>query len=265
MSRYYRSFLEESGASYTTRTTAFASATGITDTTILGALNTFDLGLISNGLDTKMKALYPFVGGTATTHKFNFMDSRDLDVAYRLVFGGGGTHSSMGYLPNGTNAYADTKIIDKDVMPRDSGCLLYYSNSVGAVTSTDYYDMGAYNPSSNLGMLINFNNNMYNAFHDGYTLTSNTQTHGLYSIQRISSTQKESYKNGSRLALINSNSVDNSVNINPILIGATLIGSYFGNKRCAFSAISTQSLSQSEHSTLYTLTQAFQTTLSRNV
>ena len=78
---------------YTARTSAFAAATGITDTTILNALNTFDTGLISNGLDTKMKALYPFVGGTANTHKFNFMDARDTDAAFRLQFNGGYIHS----------------------------------------------------------------------------------------------------------------------------------------------------------------------------
>ena len=64
-------------SSYTARTTAFATATGITDATILGALNTFDLGLISNSLDTKMKAVYPFLGGTASTHKYNFMNAVD--------------------------------------------------------------------------------------------------------------------------------------------------------------------------------------------
>jgi hypothetical protein len=94
--------------SYTTRTAAFATATGITDTTILNALNTFDTGLISNGLDTKMKALYPFVGGTASTHKYNFMDARDVDAAFRLQFNGGWVHSSTGAKPNGTNAYANT-------------------------------------------------------------------------------------------------------------------------------------------------------------
>jgi len=95
-------------SSYTARTTAFATATGITDTTILGALNTFDLGLISNGLDTKMKAVYPFVGGSASTNKYNFFDARDLDIAYRLTFAGGWTHNSNGVTPNGTNAYANT-------------------------------------------------------------------------------------------------------------------------------------------------------------
>jgi hypothetical protein len=97
-------------SSYTARTTAFIAATGITDTTIINALNTMDLSLISNGLDTKMKALYPFVGGTASTHKYNFMDARDLNAAFRLTFNGGWTHSSTGALPNGTNAVSYTHL-----------------------------------------------------------------------------------------------------------------------------------------------------------
>ena len=31
--------------------------------------------------------LYPMIGGTANAHKFNWKDPRDLDVAYRLVYG----------------------------------------------------------------------------------------------------------------------------------------------------------------------------------
>ena len=50
------------------------------------------------------------VGGTATSHKFNLKDPRDLDAAYRLVFNGGWVHSSTGALPNGTTGYADTKM-----------------------------------------------------------------------------------------------------------------------------------------------------------
>jgi hypothetical protein len=98
----------------TARTTAFLTATGITDQTIIDALNAMDNSLISAGLlpsgtgAGKIKALYPFVGATAGTHKFNFVDPRDLDAAFRLTFNGGWTHNSNGVLPNGTNAYGDT-------------------------------------------------------------------------------------------------------------------------------------------------------------
>ena len=36
----------------TVRTAAFIAATGISDATIISALNTFDLSLIANGLDS---------------------------------------------------------------------------------------------------------------------------------------------------------------------------------------------------------------------
>jgi len=94
---------------YTARTTAFLAATGISDATIANALNTMDLSLIANSLDTKIQALYPYVGGTATTHKFNFMNPADSDAAYRIVWAGGVTHNSNGVTGNGTNGIGDTK------------------------------------------------------------------------------------------------------------------------------------------------------------
>jgi len=130
---------------YTTRTAAFATATGITDTTILNALNTFDTGLISNGLDTKMKALYPFVGGTANTHKFNFMDARDVNAAYRLQFNGGFVHSSTGALPNGTNGYANTFLNTTTNLTLLSHSFGVYSRTNSTATDMCYgnYDGGS--------------------------------------------------------------------------------------------------------------------------
>ncbi len=95
----------------TVRTNSFLTASAISDATIRGGLNTFDIGLISNSLDTKMKAVYPFVGGTASTHRWNFMNAVDTNAAFRLTFSGTWTHSSTGAKPNGTNAFADTYFI----------------------------------------------------------------------------------------------------------------------------------------------------------
>ena len=81
---------------------AFITATGITDATQITAVNNLVLGLKGNNIWTKMKAIYPMVGGTATTHKFNLKNPLDTDAAFRLVFSGGWTHSANGALPNGT-------------------------------------------------------------------------------------------------------------------------------------------------------------------
>ena len=61
-------------SAYGTLTTAWIAATGETDLTILGALNTLETDLNTYGLTGKTRALYPIVGGTSTKHSYNFMD-----------------------------------------------------------------------------------------------------------------------------------------------------------------------------------------------
>ena len=87
---------------------AFLSAAGITDPTIESAVNTLVVDLKGYSIWTKMQAIYPFVGGTATTHKWNLINPLDTNAAFRLVFNGGWIHSINGALPNGTNGYANT-------------------------------------------------------------------------------------------------------------------------------------------------------------
>jgi hypothetical protein len=106
---------------------AFLTAAGITSYTQANAVNTLVVDLKSAGVWTKMKALYPFVGGTATSHKWNLKDPRDLDVAYRLTFNGGMSHDSRGIVPNGTTGYANT-FIDPYVLSINSG-FGYYSQT----------------------------------------------------------------------------------------------------------------------------------------
>lgn len=87
---------------------AFFTATGITDSVTKGAINVLVEDLKTAGLWSKLKAIYPFVGGTANTHKFNLKDPRDLDAAFRLAFTGGWTHNADGATPNGSTGYANT-------------------------------------------------------------------------------------------------------------------------------------------------------------
>lgn len=95
-------------AAYTARTTAFATATGIVDATLLNGLSTYDTAQISNGLNALSFAEYVNVGGTATTCKFNFANPLDTDAAFRKVTTGGATFNNSGVTYNGTNAYDNT-------------------------------------------------------------------------------------------------------------------------------------------------------------
>lgn len=245
--------------SYTARTTAFATATAITDTTILNALNTFDLGLISNGLDTKMKALYPFVGGTATTHKFNFMDARDLDAAFRLQFNGGWTHSANGALGNGTNTYADTYFSTSSFTNHNNGGIGIYSRT-DEISSTDRCE-GSF-------LANNFNINIKNiiAFQTSapYALATGITTNkGLIMGSSISSSDRRIYFSGSKIATNTTNNPDGST-ANTLYFGAAHYTSAYTTKQYAM-AILTEGMNDTDQTNLYTLTQAFQTSLTRNV
>jgi hypothetical protein len=249
-------------AAYTARTTAFATATGITDTTILGALNTFDLGLISNGLATKMKALYPFVGGTSTTCKYNFMDARDLDIAFRLQFNGGWTHSSGGIQGNATNTYADTFLNESTQLTQaDEHISIYSRTEIDAL----YCDMGLAVGSYETNIFSRLTNKFYFRLNNSEPGYSNTSSLGLFIGSRTGNNSTTGFRNTTKYTTLSTYITRANFNI---YIGAmnrdnTSIN-YPTARQYAFSSIGS-GLSDTDASNLYTLTQAFQTTLSRQV
>lgn len=248
-------------AGYTARTTAFATATGITDATILGALNTFDLGLISNSLDSKMRALYPFVGTTSTTQKFNFMDSRDLDVAYRLQFFGGGTFNSAGYLPNGTNAYGNTFFNVSGFQNNNHSSIFIASNKLETAI-----DMGVRNVNNSVTLNTRTSDVAYfgNFINSAFITFANTNSIGFYVNTRTSSTSQKVFKSN----VLKGTDTTSSTNFSgTISIGARndagngLI-EFYASKQISFSSIG-DGLSDSEASTFYTLVTNLQTALGR--
>jgi hypothetical protein len=86
----------------------FVNASGITDPTQIEAINNLTISLKNIGVWGKMLAVYPFVGGTADTHKYNLINPADTNAAHRLAYAGGITHSAGGMLPNGINGYANS-------------------------------------------------------------------------------------------------------------------------------------------------------------
>lgn len=195
MSKRNNFFGSKSGL--TARTIAFLAATGITDTTITNALNTMDLALIANGLDTKMQALYPFVGGTATTHKFNFMNPADTDAAFRIVWSGGITHSATGVLFNGLTGFGDTNInASTDLTLNDDHV------SISCITNIDgaCFDMGCGNGVSNRIIMAARLGNIHYSDHYDYTTTrvtyANTNRIGYYIDTRTTGSLLSCYKGG---------------------------------------------------------------------
>lgn len=241
---------------------AFLTAAGIADNTITTAIDTLVISLKGFGIWTKLKAIYPFVGGTATTHKFNLKDPQDTNAAFRLVFSGGWTHSATGALPNGTNGYADTFLNGLTALTNASNHFSYYSRTptVGLAV-----EMGSSNGSSNFLHLRSAANYVAGGLTIvPFTSTSNAQ--GFWLGSKESSTSRKGFKNGVLESLITTNNTTAYENLK-IFIGArndNNSATVYSAKECALASIG-DGLTDTEAANYYTAVQAFQTTLGRQV
>jgi len=263
--------------SNTQRVQEFLNATLITDKTIIEALNNLDKNLISAGLlppgtgAGKIKALYPFVGGTATTHKFNFIDPQDTDAAFRLSFSGGWTHSATGALPNGANATANTYAKPSDIGLLNSIHLSYYSRTdTGRQAQVEMGVQTPY-PAYLIFAFLGSGSDTWHALNrsESQTAPVYTTTTKLFIGSRINSTEENYFRDGVKTTVsVNSQAINNDKYIaisgystnNAPSFAAIL----FSSKECAFSSFG-EGLTDTEAGDLNTAVNNFQTTLGRNV
>jgi len=249
---------------------AFLTAAAITDPTITSAIDTLVVQLKADGIWTKMKALYPFVGGTASTHKYNLKDPQDTDAAFRLVFNGGWTHSANGALPNGTNGYADTyynPFVEK-IVNDDSHISVYSRNDLTKMFSVDIgLQAGAYHLIS-LKRTSNANNSYLgiNTSASFVVLTNDPSTAAMYIATRLG-TITTGWKNSTKIGTTTSTALTRP-NANIVLSGyslnGVLLGGWYSSRELGFSSVG-DGLTDTEASDFYTAVQAFQTSLSRQV
>ena len=233
---------------------AFITAAAITNPTQQSAINQLVTDLKGYGIWTKMKALYPFVGGTASSHKFNLKNPLDTDAAFRLVFNGGWTHSANGALPNGTNGYADTKI--------GLNTLLRDSNSTGIYSRTDLSsgaDYGVFNTGGNGALQLNSKDTGFWYIRNASTTLNsvlNTDSRGFFQMTRRNSSSYVVSKNTSK-STINTSSTDTIPwnNTATIPIGALSYGSIiaYSARQYAFMYVGNISLNDIELDNLYAL------------
>ena len=245
-------------------------------TTQMNAVNQWVVDAKAAGIWTKMKAIYPIVGGTATAHKFNLKNPLDTNAAFRLSFVGGWTHSANGALPNGTNAYADTFLIPSTALSTMSQHISYYSRTNN--TSAAINDNGCQDD-----VTPNIGRNIYAQYYNSLTLSrvqiqsldanavSFTETNSLGFIlgSRTSATSLKAYRNNLLKGTNTTNSTSGLCG-NTVYIGGfnyrNSVGStnYYGIRECAFSSIG-DGLSDAEALALYNAVNAFQVSLTRNV
>ena len=246
---------------------AFITAAAITDNTQKTAINTLVTDLKINNIWTKTKAIYPFVGGSATSHKFNLKDPRDLNAAFRLTFSGGWTHSSTGALPNGTTAFADTNLVPSTNLTLPFlGVYLRTNANTGAAQM----DIGS-RDASNIRYL--WLSSWYNA--DGFTnvLARNssvstllnggatTDSRGWYWTSKIGTTAKLG-KGASILTTGTDVQTPPTISIGLAAQNTETVPNSYSNREQAITIVA-DSLSDTDTSNLDTIITTFNTTLGR--
>jgi hypothetical protein len=245
---------------------AFIIAAGINKPIQEAAINDLVIGLKADGLWNKMKAIYPFVGGTATAHKFNLKDPRDLDAAFRLVFFGGWVHDINGSQPNGTNAVANTYFNPSLHNINNSSHISYYSRTL-FVDANAVAEIGCLAPGGTQRNLINasFAGTTYCLPNNNNELVVNFLSNGVgfYLASRTSATAIIGQRNSTQYT-----GSATTTRLNQVIgIGAAgFSGSwaFYSPRQTAFSSIG-DGLTDTEAANLYTRVQAFQTALSRQV
>lgn len=203
----------------------------------------------------------------ASQMKYNLKDARDLDAAFRLTWSGGWTYSATGATPNGTNAYADTKLIPSTAIASvNSNSIGYYSGSNLAETGTDPVNMGSYN-SAIQSMSILKNNARIESRVNGDLLSYTTATmRGFFYATRPSASVANLFFNGSKVNTITPNGTfpNSSILLGNINIsGAPYPLGYVKNDfRFVFIA---DGLNDTDSLLLNQITEKYQVALSRGV
>jgi hypothetical protein len=240
-----------------------AGGTGITST-VSAATRTLFTSLVSNGLWDKMVAFYPMLGGNSNGCKFNGRNPVDTDGGYRLVFNGGWTYNSSGATSNGTNAFANTFLTASTITPFNSQHLSIYlgNNSAPAGTGRTYAGVST---GYFFGVGQDGTPSWYYGVSDAGNIFSSTpNTQGNITIAANSTIQSVLYKNGSSIRDVangNNQSVAQSIYIGALNNNGTTQQYYANQYR--FATIG-YGLSAAQVSTLSTIINTFQTSLTRN-
>jgi hypothetical protein len=243
---------------------AFIVAAGITNATQKTAINQLVLDLKSYSIWTKMQALYPFVGGTATSHKYNLKDPRDLDVAYRIQFNGGWAHSSNGIRGDGSTAYANTFAAAPSTAIPDRANH-WSSYNIELPSSDKYTGIFDYPPNFTTygwygGRFTNWFGGLQNlqqtgvacqtGFINGTVTSSSNAVLYINGSSIFSTSSTTSFGGGYNYYLGAYNQGGNSGSYNDALVSFVSLGN---------------SLTATNAANLYTAVQAFQTTLGRQI
>jgi len=229
---------------------AFINAAGIDDQVQATAINNLVIGLKADGLWNKMKAIYPVVGGIASSHAVNLKTPG----TYNLTFGTGWTHDANGM--TSLNTFAQTNLQPSTVLGLNDSHLSYFTTGFGADASAVCM-IGAFNSPNRLAIYAAGFYGVNSATFSSYTFSGIGAKFRV--ISRLSSTVHKFANNGTiQTATLNS-SARPTANIELARLGG---GTDNFNGICKFASIG-DGLTDTDIANFNTAVTTYQTALSR--
>lgn len=223
----------------------------------------------SDGWWAKLIALYPYIGGTATAHKFNAVNPVDSNAAFRAQFFGSVTHSATGVQGNGVNGYANTFFNDQTVgVDRNNFGISTYSRSAGTGFMAA---MGAVSAATYNWLVIRFSNteDYISAYDNSFffgNFVPNSQGSFTVTRQTAEANTQRFYRNGTLVGSRTGFAATAYQNRNMFLMSANQLGTpqYYSNKNYSAHAIH-NGMTAANVASFHTALQTLQVALNRNV
>jgi hypothetical protein len=245
---------------------AFITAAVITDATQKSAIRQLVRDLKAASLWTKMHAIYPFVGGSSSSHSYNLKNT----ATFQITWNGTVTHNANGITPNGTTGWGDTGYNPNTSATTTDAHIAAYSRTSSTAASAE---MGVTTSAAvYVALWCKYTDNK--AYGDMWKTAAATDeigvtvtvSQGLFTCTRRSTTDMELYQNGTSLGNSTGTGVGTRPNGNLGIGCLRSSGSVASpsSRNLAFASIGA-GLSDSDVSNYYTAVQAFQTTLGRQV
>ena len=175
----------------------FIDSSGITDQTQKDAICTLVKQLQDSALWTKLDAIYPYLGSTSASCKWNLKNPVNSDTAFRLTFSGGWTFSSTGALPNGVNAYANTywnSVANAGTANASMGVYMRTNTADGAKIDIGFLRSS---PTAVSGIATRFGSEYYGAINtNGAGTIANTNTAGFFAVSTVAIDNITMHRNG---------------------------------------------------------------------
>jgi hypothetical protein len=247
----------------------FALAAGISDTNIINSLDNLVFDLTNNNLLNKFYAIYPLVGGTADSCKWNLISTSSFNLNYTGSF----NFTNTGISGSGTTSNTNTSFT-----PSTNTADWATNNSFGVYVNTNVsggYDMGAESPfpasptNADTYLISRYTNNTAIFYNSGSVSVASTDSTGFWfgNVSGSAGTNINLYKNGTSVA---SKASPTTYTITkPLFFTANnpegaAVANENSRRQYSFAFIA-RAFNSSEALTLSNIVNTFQTSLGRNV